>query len=436
MRSSFVSLGFGCVIVGASLLAYRNWRPKVPVLPVESEPSNDAVKVERSVRTDVNLAGLELSHLGVDDIGVTSAIADGATARLTLDPELQATAQALMKSYHFPEAATVVIEVTTGKVLAYASHLERGPQRDLCVEATAPAASVFKVITGAALIEHGKLTGDTQQCYSGGEQRINERDLVDDPKRDRWCTNLTNAMGRSINTVFARLAQKHLTPQTLEATAKRFGFGDSVPFDLPTQPSSLRIPDEPLEYARTAAGFWHSTLSPLHAAWISATIARGGEAIRPFVVSEALDATGRSFYRASPSTAVRRFISHEGAKALTEMMESTVRDGTSFKAFHDGKKRPFLPGVAVAGKTGTLTDAQTNRYFTWFTGFAPTKPLKQGVAQVAIAVLVVNDPNWQVKANVMARDVLRAYFASRGVAKVTKPSGQPPPRKRAAYKRR
>ena len=405
-------------------------------MPVESEPSHDAAKVERSVRADVNLTGLDLSHLGVDDSGVTSALAESATARLTLDPELQSATQALMRSYHLPEAATVVIEVATGKVLVYANHLEHGRQRDLCAEATAPAASVFKLITGAALVEHAKLTGDTQQCYSGGEQRINERDLVDDKKRDRWCTNLTNAMGRSINTVFARLAQKHLPPQTLEATAKRFGFGESVPFDVPTQPSALQIPDEPLEYARTAAGFWHSTLSPIHAAWISATIARGGEAIRPFVVSEAHDSTGHSFYRAPTSSAVRRFMSVDGAKTLTEMMESTVREGTSFKAFHDAKRRSFLPGIVVAGKTGTLTDAQTNRYFTWFSGFAPSKPLKQGIPQIAIAVLVVNDPNWQVKANVLARDVLRAYFAARGVAKVTKPRGQLPPRKRAAHRHR
>jgi cell division protein FtsI/penicillin-binding protein 2 len=408
----------------------------VPLLPTESAPAHDdAVRAERSVRPEVNFAGLDLARLGVDDGGVTSVLAAGATARLTLDPELQSTTQRLMKSYRLPEAAAVVVEVATGKVLVYASHLERGPARDLCAEATAPAASVFKVITGAALVEHAKLSADTRQCYSGGEQRIGERDLTDDPKRDRWCATLTTAMGRSLNTVFARLAQKHLPPQALLATARKFGFGESVPFDVPTQPSALKIPDDTLEYARTAAGFWHSTLSPLHAAWISATIARGGEAIRPYVVSEALDATGRTFYRAEVSPSVRRFVGQEGARTLTTMMESTVREGTCFKAFHDARKRPFLPGISVAGKTGTLTDAQANRYFTWFSGFAPSKPLKLGIPQIAIAALVVNDPNWQVKANVLARDILRAYFASRGVAKVTQPSGLPPLSKRAARKR-
>jgi cell division protein FtsI/penicillin-binding protein 2 len=75
----------------------------------------------------------------------------------------------------------------------------------------------------------------------------------------------------------------------------------------------------------------------------------------------------------------------------------------------------------VAGKTGTLTDAEAHRFYTWFTGFAPARA-ESGLGQVAIAVLVVNGPAWQVKANVVARDVLRAYFASKDAAGVTRPA--------------
>jgi cell division protein FtsI/penicillin-binding protein 2 len=105
------------------------------------------------------------------------------------------------------------------------------------------------------------------------------------------------------------------------------------------------------------------------------------------------------------------------------MMEKTVSEGTSYKAFHDGKGGAFLPGVQVAGKTGTLTEAETQRYYTWFTGFAPAhKDATSPLRQVAVAALVVNGPAWQVKANVIARDVLRAYFAEQGVQGVTRPS--------------
>src|SRR5205814_1574620 len=117
-------------------------------------------------------------------------------------------------------------DTTGGRVLVWANHVEKGPPRDLCVEATAPAASVFKIVTGAALVETAGLTADVRQCYSGGESRINAADLADDPKRDRSCATLGEAMGHSINTVFAKLAIKNLTPSDLTSMAGAFGFGD------------------------------------------------------------------------------------------------------------------------------------------------------------------------------------------------------------------
>jgi penicillin-binding protein A len=114
-------------------------------------------------------------------------------------------------------------------------------------------------------------------------------------------------------------------------------------------------------------------------------------------------------------------IGKDTALQLETMMEHTVTEGTSYKAFHDPKGGVFLPGIQVAGKTGTLTEAETQRYYTWFTGFAPAHR-DPGMRQVAVAVLVVNGPSWQVKANVLARDVLRAYFAEQGVQGVSRPS--------------
>jgi cell division protein FtsI/penicillin-binding protein 2 len=117
------------------------------------------------------------------------------------------------------------------------------------------------------------------------------------------------------------------------------------------------------------------------------------------------------------------------AQALTKMMEVTVAEGTSYRAFHDARGTSFLPGITVAGKTGTLTNAQDHRFYTWFTGFAPSRPL-QGesakVPQVAVAVLVVNEPTWHVKANVLARELLREYFARENLPGVTAPSQRYP----------
>jgi membrane peptidoglycan carboxypeptidase len=376
------------------------------------------------------LAGIELANMAVTEDGVTAPLPDKRVAHLTVDPALQRATQAVMSMHHVPEASVVLMDVQTGKVLVYASHIEKGPARDLCVEATAPAASVFKLVTASSLVEHAGVTPDQRECYSGGEQRIMEKDLTPDPKRDRWCTTVAGALGRSINTVFARLALKHLKPAQLEGTARTLGFGSSLPFDVPVQPSAEHFPEDNLGFARTAAGFWNTTLSPIHAAWLSATMARGGEPVRPYVVAEVANESGKVVWTADTSLAQKRVLKQGTADAVATMMESTVSDGTSYRAFHDPKGAAFLPNIGVAGKTGTLTDPTAQRFYTWFTGFAPTHPMVVAEGdtpasppprQVAIGVLVVNNPTWAIKANLLGREVLRAYFAEQKVPGVTAP---------------
>jgi cell division protein FtsI/penicillin-binding protein 2 len=429
-RSLPVAIAGGTLLVGlvgAGLVACKPRGASPPPAQAPDESAAVALSHNEPAVHDVEpaetqqrpLGGLDLTRVSTDDDGLT-APTDSGTAHLTLDADLQRTALLMMGAHHLPEAAVVLLDVASGRVLVYASHVEGAPARDLCAEATAPSASVFKIVTAAALVEDAHLGVDTKQCYSGGEQRINAADLVEDPQRDRWCATLASAVGRSINTAVARLARTHLSPPQLEAMARRFGYGQALAFDLPVQPSGLHVPAEPLEFARTAAGFWNTTLSPLAAAEISAIVARRGEAVRPSLV-ERVEAPDGSVAWSAPEPATRRAIARETAEQLGVMMERTVSEGTSWRAFHDARGGSFLPGIPVAGKTGTLTDAETQRYYTWFTGFAPSRP-QPGDRQVAVAVLVVNGPTWQVKANVVARDMLRAYFAQRGAQGVTRPS--------------
>ncbi|CAN5317020.1 hypothetical protein BH09MYX1_BH09MYX1_04730 [soil metagenome] len=362
-----------------------------------------------AVDTPPSFAGLDLIH---PILGAESAMAalDGKrTARLTIDASLQRATNAILVRHKIPEAAVVMIDPATGQVLVYASHVETGVKRDLCAEAKAPSASVFKIVTASALVDKAGLGPNTRECYAGGgDQRILQSDLVVDPLRDKYCVTLSQAMGKSTNAVFARLASRDLTQAQLEGTARSLGYGDPVPFDVAVAPSKLEIPDSGLAFARTAAGFWNTTLSPLEAAWMSATIAHGGEALRPYVVQDVRDEHGQITWTARNATVVRQALSKDTAAAVAAMMDHTVSEGTSFRAFHDKRGTSFLPWAA-AGKTGTLTDSDGQHFYTWFTGFAPAHP-KPGEKQVAIAVLVVNGPKWQVKANVVAREVLQAYF--------------------------
>jgi len=431
-RRSWVAMAVGVpLVIVLAALGRRTLRAETPALVKLSGPAAAAAAVAPPPPT---LAGIDLNKIEMKESGmVTAPLPDKKTARLGVEASLQRVADGVMQLHHLPEAAVVLMDVETGKVIVYASHVEKGQKRDLNVEATAPAASVFKIVTGTSLVENANAQPDQKECYSGGEQRITAQDLTPDPKRDKWCTTLGGAMGRSINTVFARLALAHLKPAQLDETAKSLGFTTALPFDVPVQPSAARFPEDQLGFARTAAGFWNTTLSPIHAAWLSAAIARGGEPVRPVLVTDVID-DGKVQWSAPMGLAQKRVMKPETAHAVTTMMEMTVSDGTSYRAFHDAKGRSFLPGVSVAGKTGTLTEPNSQRFYTWFAGFAPSKPFvfptesaKDGhepaqPRKVAFAVLVVNEPKWTIKANVLAREVLRAYFASQHIPGVTAPS--------------
>jgi len=348
-----------------------------------------------------------------------ASLPGGRIAHLTLDRELHEVASKLLQHHKLPEGSIVMLDADTGDVLAYASHSEQGGLRDLATVARAPAASVFKVITGASLVENAGITADQRECYSGGAEHISQQDITPSPQRDKWCTTVAGAMGRSINTVFARLAVQKLSPKAVDATARAFGFGAPLAFDLEVQPSEVHIPEDTLGFARTAAGFWNTTLSPLHAAAIAGALAHKGELLRPRLV-RAVEEAGRTVYEADGPTVLGRVAREDTVNAVGAMMDKTVSEGTSFRAFHDTKGQPFLPGVRVAGKTGTLTDAQTQRYYTWFMGFAHAQNMPR--RRVAIAVLAVNHATWHVKANTLAREMLRATFAREHLPSVTMPT--------------
>ncbi len=363
-----------------------------------------------------DLSGLDMLRMDIRPRRVTLPLKNGHTAELTLDADVQRAALVQLKKYRVPEGGVVLEEIKTGKLLAYASYVNEGEKFDFNARAEAPAASVFKVITGAALVEKGGLNAGTEQCYRGGKSRLMPDELEDDPRRDKWCATLGIAMGRSLNVVFGRLARKHLTPEDLTAMGGAFGFGSPVPFPAPNQAPSIEIPSDPLEFARSAAGFWHTTLSPLLAVTLAQTVANGGVTLEPRIVNAVYQGSEKVWEEKRDPLVLRRAIKPETARQLTTMMIETVANGSAYKSFHDTSGRSFLPGVDVAGKTGTLAKNKENRLYTWFIGFAPVeKP------EVAVAALVVNTPTWHIKGPELARDVLRSYFAKKGMKGVVAP---------------
>lgn len=350
--------------------------------------------------------GMNLAKARVDGERVVVPLPSGELAELSVDPRLQRVALAPMKKHRIPEAGVVMLDVDTAEVLVYASAVNGKPGFDVNGRAEAPAASVFKVVTGAALVEKAGLNQRTRECYRGGRSRIKASELVPDKRRDGRCATLGEAMGRSINVIFARLAKQHLSPKDLRVMGGALGFGVPVPFVVANEAPVIDIPDGGLEFARTAAGFWHTSLSPLAAASMVQAIGNGGLALKPRIVRATFRGERLTWRADGNPRVLRRALKPSTATELADMMVNTVARGSARKSFHDSRGRAYLRGVDVAGKTGTLTRHKAERLYSWFVGFAPAeKP------EVAIATLVVNKPLWHIKAPQLARKVLQAYFA-------------------------
>jgi cell division protein FtsI/penicillin-binding protein 2 len=286
---------------------------------------------------------------------------------------------------------------------------------ELALHPWAPAASVFKVVSAAALVEVGGLTGATRTCYHGGVSSVLPDNLIDMPKIDGACATLAFGIGKSQNAILAKLASRHLTADSLARVGQQFAFGQAIPFDLPVEPSHLDVPTDGLEFARTAAGFWHSTLSPMHGALLAATIANRGVMPAPTIVERATSPEGQAL--ALPVAAPRRVVAASTATEVGRMMELTTRIGTAKGTFRDKKGRRLL-AVEVAGKTGTLGAETDHGYvgYSWFVGYAPADH-----PTIAFAVSLGNHPTWRIKATYVARRIVTEYLAGKA-----QPTGRAP----------
>ncbi len=334
----------------------------------------------------------------------------------TLDPSLQRIAEHLLRGAKPVEGAIVAIDPRTGHLLAFHALTAGGSSFDVLTQARLPAASLFKVVTTTALFESTALTPQDQVCINGGVHGIERRHLEPARGPGSECGRFGWALGHSKNAVFAQLATRFLTREELLQTAERLGFNSKLALDdgeLQAELGKLEVPYNDLDFARAAAGFQGSSLSPLGAAYLMTLIARGGAPVGLRLHEPTDEASD------SPVTAhASHPFSARTAQRLTRMLEVTVETGTSRRAFTapDGKR--YLPSIRVAGKTGTLRPEQGEDTMTsWFVGFAPSRN-----PEIVVSVMLVNGHTYRRKANELARDLLRTYFRSHGhVQTVTDP---------------
>jgi penicillin-binding protein A len=335
---------------------------------------------------------------------------DGHRILLTIDPALQDAALQIFRNREVPYAAAVMLDVRDNSVLVMAGHSSMDPQVDpmeVVASAWAPAASVFKLVTSAALLETGNVNAGTQVCFSGGLHGITDDELRDDPARDTQCESLSSAVAHSYNLVIGKLAMAHLGQDQLAQVAKTFLFETDIPFEFNVERSPAHIPSDPKERAKVAAGFWNIDMSPIHGALLASIFARGGMVQPPHVIAQVHGPDGTDL---TPALAKpERVISREISDAIGAMMQATTTNGTARISFRDGQGNDYIQGVRVAGKTGSLTGKRApSLNYNWFIGFAPAdRP------EIAFAVLLANEPAWRIKAHYAARRLVQVYLERR-----------------------
>ena len=337
----------------------------------------------------------------VQDLGA------GYKAIYTLDPEVQDRLEKVFAGNRVPYGMAVAVEVKTGRVLALAEYSKTEPHaKGLALRATYPAASIFKLVTAAAAIEEKKITPRTTIRFHGGLYALGPRNWVDNPRRDRKSITVADAFAKSCNVAFAKIALRHLSAQELLTYSSLLGFNREIAFELPVQPSRAEISDDPRSLALSAAGMGRIGLSPLHAAVMTAAIANDGMMMAPYFVDRIVGPDGSVVYAADEHP-LGRSLFQETAATLRGMMAATILRGTSRHAFLSRRGAPYLRGVPIGGKTGSLTGLDPPGKYTWFVGIAPLDN-----PEIAVSTLVINQGRWRIKGSAVGREAFNAYFKS------------------------
>ncbi len=321
----------------------------------------------------------------------------GKSVALALSRQLQEVLNDALRVARPISGAAVMIDAQSGAVLA-AGEVGSSP-KSLLFHPVAPAASLFKIVTTAALFEHTDVTPMTRVCTRGGHRDILQEHLTAPRGEGVHCDRFAYALGVSRNAAYAQLATQKLTRDALVQMASELGFGKDLLLDAPGQVGSLEVPYNDLDFARTAAGFENSQLSVFGGAQLAFIVANGGE-LRPL-----------HFQSNVPALPPQRVMSERTARRLRSAMEVTIHSGTARESFVDEFGHSTVGAVQVAGKTGTLKPGRSSPTASWFIGFAPSEN-----PRVIVSVVLQNPDKWYRKGHQVGRDLIKAYLKSIGVS--------------------
>jgi penicillin-binding protein A len=329
---------------------------------------------------------------------------------VTVDPGAQRVAQGALGTQC---GAVAALDPQTGKVLVLASSptynlnladtpnflpavrsikancRPASPLVNRTTNALYPPGSTFKVVTAAAALDTGAYTPESQfydpgYCVEYGQKVRNAGD-PESPEQFGTLSFFT-ALEHSVNSVFCKIGIR-LGAKTILNYSKRFGFYALPPLETPENErvasglyskGHLFYPslNSQVDPGRLAFGQERMLVTPLQMAMVAAGVANHGLVMRPYVVDRIEQPNGSLVTRTAPKV-LSRAIKPSTAASLNSMMQAVVTGGTGQEA--------QIPGVPVAGKTGTAETGNSGINTTWFIAFAPADH-----PRVAVAVVLQN----------------------------------------------
>jgi cell division protein FtsI/penicillin-binding protein 2 len=314
--------------------------------------------------------------------GQENAAKDGSNVKLTVDLGLQnileAELDAACAQFKPKDATAIMMRPQTGEILAMASRPTFDPnkpgdavpeqEKNRSVVDMVEPGSTFKIVTTSAVLEEKLVTPDTTVYCENGHFQYAGRLLRD--AHPMGVLTVHQVLMKSSNIGVAKLALQ-LGEARLYEYIRRYGFGQKTGIALSGEISGLVNPPHrwsKLDITRIPMG-QSVAVTPLQMVTAMSSIANGGKLMKPMIVSEITDETGRKVATFTPEM-VRQVISAGTARKITSALKDVVsKQGTALKA--------AVPGFRVAGKTGTAQKVDprggylSGRYVTSFVGFMP-----------------------------------------------------------------
>lgn len=374
---------------------------KVAASPVSATPKLASLNSFESLQFSADL--VQSARLVGDKL--ESSLPDGGSVTYNLDPKLQQKVAQYLAERRVPYAVLIAIEPKSGRVLGMVSHSAVDPlwQKKACNQIY-PMASLFKIITASAALEQNKVSPDTVIAFNGKGTSVNPRYWDPRGRRSPEMT-LTDAMGKSVNPVFGRLASAVVGKEQLIIEANKFGFNRQLFPGTSIIPSTAFPPQNDVELKLMGAGLGREVkISPIHAAAMMGAVANRGIMMTPLLAEKVTSGTGEVLFSATPLE-LQRLLSEEATAKLAQTLSATVKKGTSRRAFHDRSGRALLAKLTIAAKTGSIDGQDPQGQYSWFAGYAPMED-----PQIALVALVVNQGKWNIKASNVGEKALEAFF--------------------------